>query len=228
MISKVNEMFIMLSHVLREGDPAFGREVSLKIHQRSSFETGVCQTYLLELGNHDGTHIDAPNHFNPNGRPIADFSPDELVFRSPKVLDIPKEGPSLIELDEIKGSGDLSGHDMLLIRTGYARIRSKDPQKFSHRSPCLSPDAASFIVEELREVRCVGVDCVSVGSPAFPEETVRTHRILTGYEGYGSRYVLIVEDMNLDQDLSRLKRVIVVPLFVEGVDSMPCTVLGEV
>lgn len=221
-------MFIMLSHRLREGDPGFGKEVSLRIHRRSRFQTGVCQTYLLELGNHDGTHADAPNHFNPKGRSIADFSPDELVFNSPKVLDIPKDGPALIELDEIKGYGDLSGYDMLLIRTGYARIRRSDPQKFSHQSPCLSPDAARFIVEELREVRCVGVDCVSVGSPAFPEESVLTHRILTGCEGYSSRYVLIVEDMNLDQDLSKLKRVIVVPLFVEGVDSMPCTVLGEV
>jgi kynurenine formamidase len=221
-------MLIRLSHTLREGDPAFGRPASLRVHQRSSFETGVCQTYLLELGNHDGTHIDAPSHFNPKGRPIADFPPDELVFRSPKLLEIPKERASLIELDEIKRFNDLEGHDMLLIRTGYARFRRSDPRKFSRESPCLSPEAASFIVEELRDVRCIGVDCVSIGSPAFPEETVQTHRILTGCEGYGSRYVLIIEDMNLDQDLSGLKRVMVVPLYVEGVDSMPCTVLAEV
>jgi len=32
--------------------------------------------------------------------------------------------------------------------------------------------------------------------------------------------------MNLDFDLSRLTRVIALPLFIEGVDSSLCTVMG--
>jgi len=220
-------MFIRLSHTMRVGDPAFGGPMKLKVQQRSSFKDGPAQTFLITLSNHDGTHIDAPNHFNPEGRPIADFAPDELVFSSPIVLDIPKSSPSLITAEEIASFGEeLEGKDILLIRTGYGRFRRTDPNKYSRLSPCLSPEAARFIVEELKSVRCIGVDMVSIGSPAFPRETVETHRILTGY--YGSRPVLIVEDMDLEGDLTGLKRVIVVPLYVEGIDSAPCTVLGEI
>lgn len=220
-------MFIKLSHTMRVGDPAFGGPMKLKVQQLSSFKEGPAQTFLITLSNHDGTHIDAPNHFNPDGRVIADFTLDELTFSSPILLDIPKNSPSLITVEEIASFGGmLEGRDILLIRTGYGRFRRTDPNRYSRFSPCLSPEAARFIVEELKSVRCIGVDMVSIGSPAFPQETVETHRILTGY--YGSRPVLIIEDMDLEGELTGLRRVIVVPLYVEGIDSAPCTVLGEI
>lgn len=222
-------MLLRLSHTMRIGDPGYAGPISLAIKQRSSFATGASQTFNIGFMNHDGTHIDAPNHFNPKGRPVAEMSPEEFLFRAPIVLDIPKTQASLITRSEIERFKDeINGKDALLIRTGYAAIRDVDPEKFSNDTPCLAPDAARYIVEELPDVRCIGVDCVSVGSPRFPKETTESHRILTGFEGYGSRSVLIVEDMNLNHDLQDLKWIIVVPLFIEGVDSTPCTVFAEV
>ena len=39
---------------------------------------------------------------------------------------------------------------------------------------------------------------------------------------------LIIEDMKLDGNLKKMKRVFVVPLFLKEVDSAPCTVFAEV
>ncbi|MCZ6679177.1 MAG: hypothetical protein O7E52_18245, partial [Candidatus Poribacteria bacterium] len=71
-------------------------------------------------------------------------------------------------------------------------------------------------------------DSVSIGSTEFGDETIETHRILTGHRDYSSRYVLIFEDVNMDFDLRSIKRVFVMPLFVEQIDGSPCTIIAEV
>ncbi|MDO9528340.1 MAG: hypothetical protein Q7J27_04180 [Syntrophales bacterium] len=48
------------------------------------------------------------------------------------------------------------------------------------------------------------------------------HELLCGKD----RRFLVIEDMNLDYDLSGLKKVIVAPLLVEKTDSAPCTIIG--
>ena len=35
-----------------------------------------------------GTHIDAPNHFHKSGKKIIDFSPEDLLFHKPQLIDI--------------------------------------------------------------------------------------------------------------------------------------------
>jgi hypothetical protein len=38
----------------------------------------------------------------------------------------------------------------------------------------------------------------------------------------------VVEDMNLEQDLSGLESVIIAPLMVDQIDGCPCTIFGVV
>jgi kynurenine formamidase len=67
------------------------------------------------------------------------------------------------------------------------------------------------------------MDTISLACMQHLEEGLEAHRILL--RGDGRRF-LIIEDMNLDFDLSHLRRVFALPLFIEGVDSSPCTVMG--
>jgi len=223
-------MFIRLSHTLKPGGPGFGRASNLELDQRASIAKGdVCHGFMMHIFNHDGTHMDAPYHFNIEGKKIADLDIDELIFNRPLVIDVLKSRASLITREELEPHADaISKCNLLMLNTGYCRIRESDSHKFSHDAPCLAPAAARYIVEDCPSVRGVAIDSVSIGSTEFGDETIETHRILTGHRDYSSRYVLIFEDVNMDFDLCSIKRVFVMPLFVEQIDGSPCTIVAEV
>jgi len=75
------------------------------------------------------------------------------------------------------------------------------------------------------DLRAVGMDVPSFSCIRHLDETMRAHNVVLGGEG---RRFLIVEDMDLDQDLSGLAEVWLAPLLVDGTDSGPCTVFGVV
>lgn len=74
-------------------------------------------------------------------------------------------------------------------------------------------------------IRAVGIDWISASSFIHRKEGRAAHRAFLNPEGEGDP-VLLVEDMNLFADLTRMSRVLVAPLIVEGIDSAPCTVVG--
>ena len=223
-------MFIRLSHTLRPGAPGSGRASNLVLEPLSSIASGSPNhAFMIHIHNHDGTHMDSPYHFNIEGKKIADLTLDELIFDRPLVLDAPKSEAALITRDELEAHADaIAACDLLMLRTGFCRLRDSDPHRFSHECPCIAPEAARYIVEVCPSVKGVAIDSVSIGSPVFREETVEAHRILTGCHDYASRYVLISEDVNMDFDLRTLKRVFVMPLFMEEIDGSPCTIIAEV
>ncbi len=222
-------MLIRLSHTLNRGGPAFGRVSDLSLDQRASIARGDSHHgFMMHIYNHDGTHLDAPYHFNIEGRRVADLDVNELVFERPQVIDTPKSEAALITPDDLEPYADaISQCDLLMLRTGYCRIRASDPHKYSYECPCIAPATSRLIIEDYSNIRAVAIDAVSVGSPAFPEETVETHRILTGHRDYSRRYVLIFEDVNMDFDLSGIRRVFAMPLFIEQIDGSPCTMIAE-
>jgi hypothetical protein len=67
------------------------------------------------------------------------------------------------------------------------------------------------------------MDVPSVACIPYLEETMACHNELLGGEG---RRFLIIEDMNLEQDLSRLREVRMNPWIVQGMDSGPCSIVG--
>jgi hypothetical protein len=52
---------------------------------------------------------------------------------------------------------------------------------------------------------------------------MKAHNVLLGAP---NRRLLVIEDMNLEGDLSGLREVRVNPWFVIGMDSSPCSVIG--
>jgi kynurenine formamidase len=68
------------------------------------------------------------------------------------------------------------------------------------------------------------MDVPSLSCIDYLEETMAAHHSLLGGEG---RRFIIIEDMNLEQDLTGLVKVIVAPLLVDGNDGGPVNVIGE-
>ncbi|AFL95722.1 putative Cyclase [Thermococcus cleftensis] len=109
---------------------------------------------VLKMGEHTGTHVDAPAHFVPDGKTI-DEMPLERFMGEGLVLDV-RNGDGKIRLDEIPDSGYYDR--IVLFLTGGRE---------------LSPEVALFLVAE--GVKAVGTDAMSIGDEAV-------HRILLSEE----------------------------------------------
>jgi kynurenine formamidase len=217
-------LFILLSHKLSEDTPAFADGPSLRISPIKEITSGgSSNSYTLTFPNHLGTHMDAPLHFDASGRPIADYEIEELVFENPVILDIPKGDSELIAESELRdATDDLSDADLLLLRTGFEQYRDTDPVRYSTRNPAISPDAAAYVRNELPSVIAICLDTISASAVQHREEGRETHRTLLS-----SRDFFIIEDAALSRYSEDIQRVLAIPLYIVGVDSAPCTLLGE-
>jgi len=220
---------VLLSYPLGPRTPLYPGLPAVRVEPRRSIDRGdVCNTFDICFNDHSGTHLDAPNHFNPEGPRVAELPLSSFVFERPLLLDIPKGERELI------GAADLEPHlrrvaesDALLLRTGFFRVRAERPRVYCARNPALSPDAARLIVEGAPSVKAVLIDAISVG-PAWDAETsVLTHRILCGLGMGEGRFVLAVEDVNLGVLDFKPRRVLALPLPLEVADSAPCVVIAE-
>ena len=220
---------LSLSYPISVETPTYGSLPKPKVKPHKLIAAGdpsnIC---AITVYNHTGTHVDAPAHFMPNGRRISDYSPGELIFRRPLLVDIPKEPSEWVEEGDLKNVVKLKNVDCLLIRTGFWALR--DQEIYRTHNPGLSPEAILWLRRELRATRCVGIDSISISGFQDRARGRRAH--LAAFEkrdGLGNP-LLLVEDMNLAvlKSDTKIRKILVVPWLISGIDSAPCTVLAEV
>jgi arylformamidase len=92
---------------------------------------GVHETHVT-LDMHTGTHIDAPIHFDKNGRTVDQVSFDHLIGEC-KIFDLTcvEEKISASDLQKL----DIHENDIILFKTK----NSKFPAQFCHPEPCPEP-----------------------------------------------------------------------------------------
>ena len=222
-------MFLRLSYDLDPRAPGWPGNPKLESHRTTSIDKGdIVNHTQFTLFNHFGTHLDTPLHWVRDGAAVNDLPIDAFIYRRPVVIDIPKGAAELITADEIRAHlPALDGCDCLLIRTDFSRFRTDDPQLYSARGPALSPEAARFVLDAVPSLRAIGTDFLSIASPALINQAIETHRVLLGYYN-ANRWVIILEDFTLNLDLTGLKRIFALPLFLAGADGSPCTIVAEV
>ncbi len=185
-----------------------------------------CNTSLITLSNHAGTHVDAPRHFWNSGRAISDYSLEELVFRKVVLIDCRKSAEEPIWIEDLQALKYRDDADAVLIRTGFHKYRRTDAKAYCYKNPYLSVAAAGWIRKKFYKLRAIGIDCISISSYANRKEGMEVHKILLKKKGFGTSPVLILEALNLDYKIEKIDELIVAPIFIEGVDSAPCTVIG--
>lgn len=222
-------MFVFLSFPLGEKTPTFADNPPVKFTQMSSIARGdIANFFNVETINHNGTHIDAPLHFNNNGKAISELALEEFIFERPVVVDWPKGDGELITAADMEAiSPQVEDADLLLLRTGFGQWRDQDPVRYGKRNPGFDGSAGQYMLDHFPSLRAIGMDLPSAASAVHMKEGFDFHQVVLGTRG-GDRYILILEDCHLHQDLSGLKRVIVAPLILEGLDAAPCTILGEI
>lgn len=213
-----------LSYALDKEIPVYGNSGAyFRIRQVKSIKSGdSCNNYAFTMGNHWGTHIDAPAHFFNGAKRITDYPAEHFIFQSPCVISLKKPKNTIIDLSDIKEKVKVH-HDILLIKTGFGRLRGlKD---YSFNNPQISHEIGLWLRRERPRLRVIGFDFVSIGSLKDRGSGRKAHRAFLNPKGRGNP-VLIIEDMNLSYTLKKLSMVLAAPLLVRNVDSAPCTVLG--
>ncbi|WP_297535352.1 cyclase family protein [Thermococcus sp.] len=135
-------MIVDLSLPLSERTPVYPGDPGVKVRPWALIERDGYYMNALKLGEHSGTHVDAPAHFIPGGKTI-DEMPLEKFIGEAFVVDL-RSGEGMIELEELPDSG-YYGRIVLLLTGGRE----------------LSPEAALFLVAE--GVKAVGTDAMSIG-----------------------------------------------------------------
>jgi len=141
-------MIVDLSLPLGENTPVYPGDPEVKVKPWAFIERDGYYMNALKLGEHSGTHVDAPAHFIPGGKTI-DEMPLEKFIGEALVIDV-RDGEGTVKLDELPDF-PYRGRIVLLLTGGRE----------------LSPEAALFLVAE--GVKAVGTDAMSIG-----DETVHT------------------------------------------------------
>ena len=178
--------------------------------ERSRFADGdnVVHSLRLHLGNHTGTHVDAPRHMLEGGATL-DQIPIERWLGPARVLAV--EAPQ-VGAEELAGV-DLEGIDKVLFKTANAG-KLHEPE-FDTDFVALTPSGARLLVE--RGVRLVGIDYL--GIEAYSSEDFATHHILLGAG------VLIIEGLDLARVPPGDYELLCLPLAIERGDGAPARVV---
>lgn len=222
--------FIRLSHEIRENGPGWPGNPRYSWEQAMSIEGGdIANLGILHLCDHFGSHLDAPNHFNDDGRKIADVPLDRFIYERPRLIDVPKGARELVTRAELEAHDDVVREaDVLLIRTGWSeKMRAADPEQYPSEGPGVSPEACEYLIEQ-PQLRAIALDVVSLAAYRHLDpEGILAHQILCGV-GRDDRYVIIIEDVDLSRYPDGASRLYAIPLFAERADSSPCTIFAEV
>jgi arylformamidase len=180
-----------------DGNPGFRLELV------SSIAAGAnANVSRLDLGVHNGTHVDAPAHFIDGGPATESLDLETLI------------GPAYVA-DATAVSGDLDAEALgsvqfpsdvtrILYKTSNSHLWSRD--KFSRDFVRLTGSGARFLIE--RGIRLVGIDYLSIGDAEAHQELL-------------SARVIALEGLDLGEVAPGKYELICLPLRLEGSDGAP-------
>lgn len=151
-------------------------ETSKKFEGRVSME-GHC-FFATE---HLGTHLDAPYHFNPNGKKIAEIPIEEVILPG-HVVDMSQKGVweaisgEDLEAGCLEAGFRVQPGDAILVYTGWGE-KFEVPERAVPR-PYLDGTAADWVLD--RGLRLIGVDLVSVEALEVTPDDRPVHMKLCG------------------------------------------------
>ena len=184
------------------GDSPFRYSLSYTKEETGSVNIGEMQASL-----HNGTHIDAPFHYDSNGKTV-DTLPLDLAIGKSIVLDV-----SDVEVvtDHVLAKHDIRGITRVLLKTSLPN----NPKVFPKTMPLLDPSVAAYLGEQ--GVQLLGVDLPSVD--AVDSKELATHHAL--YQNN----IYILENIMLDHVETGLYEMIALPLRIIGADASPVRVV---
>lgn len=175
--------------------------------------------YNVELYNsttHTGTHVDAPYHFEENGKTVDTIELNRLVSEG-YCLKIKPKSTEISRVDlESKWKEEYNGKTILL-NTGWSKKRSFT-KEFLYEFPGLSMEAAKFLLEN--KVKVIGID--TLGIEPYAHTDFHVHKFLFKND------VVVIEDLNNLEELEEGKKYLIValPLKIKGASGSMARVIA--
>jgi arylformamidase len=116
----------------------------------------------IDMNSHTGTHLDAPFHFNPEGKtideiPVESFQGDAVIV---DLCDELREREPITVKHLEKYDAEIHENSIVIIHTGWCKKRGYS-ETYYHDWPYLSLEGAVWLKE--KKVKGVGIDTMSVG-----------------------------------------------------------------
>ena len=189
-----------------ENLPLWPGDPELRLHWAANIEQGdLVNLTELSMSIHTGTHIDAPLHFLPNGKPIDSLSLNVLVGEA-QVVAIPPD-VNLITVDILQDVCEINAA-RILFKTKNSQLW--ETSKFQQDYVALEASAAQWLVDQ--GVQLVGIDYLSIAPFKDPAPT---HETLLNNE------VVIVESFDLRLVKPGIYTLICLPLKLVGREAAP-------
>jgi arylformamidase len=188
------------------GDTAFRYELKWKMANGATVNVGA-----VEMGVHNGSHADAPFHFQTDGNTI-DRVPLDTYVGDAVVLDLTERFQDgryeEITIADLASSPDaLDPAPRLLLKTGVW----SDPGKFPEKIPVIAADVPQWL--QSRKVKLLGLDLPSVD----PIDA----KVLVNHHALAAAGVAIVESLDLSEVNAGTYHFSALPLRISGADAAP-------
>jgi arylformamidase len=200
-------MLIDISRTLFPGSPHWPGDSPTAFRLNARIADGAsCNVGELSLSVHNGSHADAPFHYDEHGATIDALDPE--VFVGPaRVIDA--RGRTALTADLFTGVADheLATTPRILFRTDAWG----DPKSFPSTWPLMEPGLPTWLAK--RGVRLVGLDVPSVDELTCKDMARHRQMLAAG--------LLILESLDLRGVEPGPYELIALPLRLRGADGSP-------
>ncbi len=215
------ETYIWLSHVFDANTPLYGGGKDWEWFRNKEIQKGdSCNTSLLKLPSHAGTHVDAPLHFIEDGMAIEEYAAEDWIFQNPILVFVDPEKGGLIKPDDLNIKKNKKT-DMILFCTSFEKFRHDEI--FWKENPGIAPETADYLLDQCPNLKAIGMNFISISSFKHRDVGRLSHKAFLG------KGIRIIEDMHLLalQPGDVIKNVMVLPLRFKAGDGSPCTVIAK-
>ena len=192
---------------------------------RSSHARGdIFQSTTLTISCHAYTHVDAPVHFLPGDRHIAEMPVDQWIGDA-AVVDLTHLGDNgeVTAEDLERRAAHVQRGDIVLLRTDWPRRAEVQSERFWRDAPWTGRPACDWLVA--RGAKAVGYDYppdYCIRTSIFSPETPRTRAECATHDVFFSAGITVIEYLtNLDRIGVPRCRFIALPLAIDGADGSP-------
>ena len=184
------------------GDTAFHYELKWKMAEGATVNVGA-----VTMGVHNGSHADAPFHFEEGARTIEQM-PLETYLGDAVVIDLTKQfGDDRTRPITIRDLESFATAPRLLLKTGVW----KDSRVFPEWIPVIAPGVAEWLGKQ--NVKLLGLDLPSVDAIEA--------KVLVNHHALAAAGIAIVESLDLSEIEPGTYHFSALPLRISGGDAAP-------
>jgi arylformamidase len=202
-----------ISVTIQPGMPVWPGDARVDLRRTAKIEDGAnANVSFLALSVHTGTHVDAPNHFLPEGTTVEKI-PLNILVGPVQVVEVPAPEKE-INAEILRSMSFSPKVERVLFKTSNSKIWKNPVDSFHTDFVGITEDAAELLVE--LKIKLVGIDYLSI---APYKKSRPTHVALLKAK------IMVIEGLDLSAVEPGVYSLYCLPLKLGGADGAPARVI---